>query len=57
MSEPLNIKKLVLEAEERCRPYLWETPVEYSHVFSELSGAEVWLKLDLVQKTTSFKFL
>ena len=52
---PLDIRQLVLDAEERCRPYLFETPLEYSHYLSELSGAEVWLKLDLVQKTTSFK--
>ena len=54
-TEPMDIRRLVLEAEERCRPYLWETPVEFSHHLSERSGAEVWLKLDLVQKTTSFK--
>jgi threonine dehydratase len=51
----LDIRKLVLEAEERCRPYLFETPLEYSHHLSRFSGARVWLKLDLVQKTTSFK--
>ncbi len=55
MNENLDIRQLVLEAEERCRPFLWETPLEYSHHLSELSGAKVWLKLDLVQKTTSFK--
>jgi len=55
MNESLNIRQLVLEAEERCRPFLFETPLEYSHYLSEISGAKVWLKLDLVQKTTSFK--
>ena len=55
MNENLDIRKLVLEAEERCRPFLWETPLEYSHHLSEISGAKVWLKLDLVQKTSSFK--
>ncbi len=55
MSDRLDIRQLVLEAEERCRPYLFETPLEYSHYFSNQSGAQVWLKLDLVQKTTSFK--
>lgn len=55
MTKSLDIRKLVLEAEERCRPFLWETPLEYSHYLSEISGAKVWLKLDLVQKTTSFK--
>lgn len=55
MDDKLNIRQLVLEAEERCRPFLWETPLEYSHYLSEISGAKVWLKLDLVQKTSSFK--
>jgi threonine dehydratase len=55
MNENLDIRQLVLEAEERCRPFLWETPLEYSHHLSEISEAKVWLKLDLVQKTTSFK--
>ena len=55
MTEKLDIRRLVLEAEERCRPFLFETPLEYSHHLSEVSGAKVWLKLDLVQKTTSFK--
>ena len=55
MQERPDIPRLVQDAEARCRPYLWETPLEYSHHFSELSGAQVWLKLDLVQKTTSFK--
>lgn len=45
----------IAAAEERCRPWLFETPLEYSHALSELCGGEVWLKLDLVQRTTSFK--
>lgn len=51
----MNIRQAVLEAEQRCRPYLWETPVEHSLALSERVGGDVWLKLDLVQKTTSFK--
>lgn len=54
-AEPLDIHALVEEAEARCRPFLWETPLEYSLDLSRLVGGEVWLKLDLVQKTTSFK--
>ena len=55
MTTDLDIRQLVLDAETRCRPYLYETPLEYSHYLSQVSGANVWLKLDLVQKTTSFK--
>lgn len=51
----MDIQALVLEAEQRCRPYLWETPLEHSHYLSDYANGEVWLKLDLVQKTTSFK--
>lgn len=46
---------MVEAAERRCRPYLWETPVEHSLALSQHVGGEIWLKLDLVQKTTSFK--
>ena len=41
MNESLNIRQLVLEAEERCRPFLFETPLEYSHYLSEISAAKV----------------
>jgi threonine dehydratase len=50
-----DIRQWVLDAEQRSRPYLWTTPLEYSSYLSEICGGEVWLKLDLVQKTTSFK--
>ena len=45
----------IAAAARRCRPWLFETPLEYSYALSELCGGEVWLKLDLVQRTTSFK--
>jgi len=51
-----NVRQWVLDAEERCREYLNETPLEYSLHLSNLTSAEVYLKLDLMQKTGSFKF-
>lgn len=51
-----EVRQWVLEAEERSRPYLVETPLEYSLYLSKLASAEVYLKLDLVQKTSSFKY-
>jgi len=51
-----DVRQWVLDAEERCREYLWETPMEYSLHLSNLTSAEVYLKLDLMQKTGSFKF-
>ena len=55
-AQKLDLRKLVLDAEERSREYLVETPLEYSPTLSKLIDGEVWLKLDLMQKTGSFKF-
>jgi threonine dehydratase len=45
----------VIEAEQRIRPYIKETPLEYSTYLSQLSQAQVWLKLENLQHTGSFK--
>ena len=45
-----KVRQWVLDAEERCREYIWETPLEYSLHLSNLTSAEVYLKLDLMQK-------
>jgi threonine dehydratase len=45
----------VIEAEERIRPYIKETPLEYSIYLSQLTQAHVWLKLENLQHTGSFK--
>jgi threonine dehydratase len=37
------------------RPFVHKTPVFYSRSFSELSGADVYLKAENLQKTGSFK--
>ena len=52
----IDVPKLVLEAEARTREFLIETPMEYSHSLSKVIEGEVYLKLDLFQKTDSFKF-
>ncbi len=52
----LDVPRLVLEANERCRDYLSPTPLEYSMYLSEQIEGEVWLKLDSMQRTASFKF-
>ncbi len=51
----MNIKDEVLWAEKRIRSYVRETPVEYSPLLSELTGASVFLKLENLQLTGSFK--
>jgi threonine dehydratase len=45
----------IIQAEQRIRPYIKETPLEYSLYLSQLSGAHVWLKLENLQITGSFK--
>jgi len=45
----------VREARERVRETARRTPLEYSHTFSEMTGAEVHLKLENVQRTGAFK--
>jgi len=52
----LDVPKLVLEANERCQDYLLPTPLEYSMYLSKKIEGEVWLKLDSMQRTSSFKF-
>jgi len=52
----LDVPQLVLEAVERCQDYLSPTPLEYSIYLSEKIEGEVWLKLDSMQRTSSFKF-
>lgn len=50
-----NIKKEALEAEERIREHIRETPVEYSPYLSRLGNCRVFLKLENVQISGSFK--
>ena len=42
-------------AANRIGPYIRETPLDYSPYFSELTGANVYLKLENLQHTGSFK--
>jgi threonine dehydratase len=54
--QQLDVAQLVMEAHERTKDYLIPTPLEFSRYLSDQINGEVWLKLDLVQKTASFKF-
>ena len=56
VQELLDIPQLVLEASKRCKDHLSPTPLEYSMYLSEQIDGEVWLKLDSMQRTSSFKF-
>jgi threonine dehydratase len=45
----------IYSARKRIEKYVRKTPLEYSHFLSDLSGGEVWLKLENRQYTGSFK--
>jgi len=54
-STGINVKREVLDAEMRIREYIRETPVEYSPFLSELGNCNVYLKLENIQLSGSFK--
>ena len=45
----------VWEARKRIAPYVRRTPLVFSHRLSEISGAEVYLKLENLQEVGAFK--
>lgn len=45
----------VLVAQKRIAGHVLPTPLMYSDKMSELSGAEVWMKMESLQRTGSFK--
>jgi threonine dehydratase len=51
----LRIYDEVIKAEQRIHPYIKETPLEYSLYLSQLTRSQVWLKLENLQYTGSFK--
>lgn len=55
MTKPMEIKEKIIEAEKRIRPYLRETPLEYSYALKKITDCEVYLKLENIQITGSFK--
>ena len=50
-----EISHSVVEAAERILPYVYHTPLEHSMYLSNLTKANVYLKLESQQKTGSFK--
>lgn len=54
----MNFERLPADAvlaANRIAPYIRQTPLEHSPFFSEQTGANVWLKLENLQITGSFK--
>jgi threonine dehydratase len=52
---PINVGKEVLEAEKHIRPYIRETPLEFSPYLSKMGNCKVFLKMENIQLTGSFK--
>lgn len=50
-----DVAEEVGAARERIRPWVRETPLEHSPYLSKLAGADVWLKMENLQVTQSFK--
>ncbi|MGZ3674255.1 MAG: threonine/serine dehydratase [Ktedonobacterales bacterium] len=51
----MSILPDIIQAEQRIRPYIRTTPLEYSFHLSKLTGSRVYLKLENIQHTGSFK--
>lgn len=51
----LDIKSEILAAENRIRPYVRETPLEFSLPLSKVTRANIYLKCENLQYTGSFK--
>ncbi|MEI6292262.1 MAG: pyridoxal-phosphate dependent enzyme [Methanomicrobiales archaeon] len=45
----------IVHAKDVIAPYIIRTPLIYSPTFSELTGANIYLKLETLQKAGSFK--
>jgi threonine dehydratase len=51
----MDIAAEVVAAEKAIRPYVRETYLEYSPIYSHMTGAQVYFKLENLQHTGSFK--
>ncbi|MFC1857587.1 threonine/serine dehydratase [Thermodesulfobacteriota bacterium] len=52
----MDIQKEILNAQEKIRNFIRETPAEFSLYLSEMGDCRVYLKLECLQFTGSFKF-
>lgn len=51
----MELVQAIIEAEQRIRPFVRETPLDHTAYLSELTGVELLLKLENTQHTGSFK--
>jgi len=55
MISSTNVLQAILQAEQKIRPFIRMTPLEYSHHLSKTTSSQVYLKLENLQFTGSFK--
>ncbi len=55
MTTTANVLQAILQAEQRIRPSIRETPLEYSNQLSKTINSQIFLKLENLQYTGSFK--
>lgn len=55
MMTAMNMLPEILQAEHKIRRYIRTTPLEYSHYLSNMTKSKVFLKLENLQHTGSFK--
>jgi threonine dehydratase len=55
MISSTNVLQAILQAEQKIRPFIRMTPLEYSHPLSKTTNSQVFLKLENLQYTGSFK--
>ncbi len=55
MEKTLELSESIHRAHTRLSSYIRETPLDYSLAFSQMTGANVWFKLENLQHTGSFK--
>jgi threonine dehydratase len=51
----IDVEKEVLRAEQRIRPHIRTTPLDYSFYFSQIGDCNLFFKLENLQHTGSFK--
>src|SRR5512147_1990445 len=51
----MNLYDEAVQAEQRIRPFIHETPLEPALVLSQMGQSQVYLKLENLQPTGSFK--
>ncbi len=51
----LNYFDQIVKVHESIKQYIHKTPLDYSSTFSNIAGAKVYLKMENLQKTGSFK--